>query len=177
MPLPSIPMHVRRGLGTGTTSFDYQPHRSAATDAGLSIDVDAAIEHLLDLGAKRIFVMGFCFGGRAAFMQASKPGVAGVVGFYGWPTKDENGLSPVRQARKGLIRAPVLALYGGADEKITHDDISAFERALDDAGVAHETVVYAGAPHSFFDRKMGEHADACADAWVRLLDFVGAGAA
>jgi carboxymethylenebutenolidase len=33
--------------------------------------------------------------------------------------------------------------------------------------------VYAGAPHSFFDRKQTEFADASADAWRRVKEFVG----
>ena len=36
----------------------------------------------------------------------------------------------------------------------------------------HEIVVYPGAPHSFFDRRFEEHADACADAWRRVLAFL-----
>jgi carboxymethylenebutenolidase len=31
--------------------------------------------------------------------------------------------------------------------------------------------VYAGAPHSFFDRSFAQWQDACADAWQRILDF------
>ena len=40
------------------------------------------------------------------------------------------------------------------------------------AGVEHELVVYEGAPHSFFDRRYEEYADASADAWQRVLAFV-----
>jgi carboxymethylenebutenolidase len=34
-------------------------------------------------------------------------------------------------------------------------------------------VTYDGAPHSFFDRKQEEFADASADAWERTLRFIG----
>ena len=44
--------------------------------------------------------------------------------------------------------------------------------ALAAAGVEHEVVTYAGAPHSFFDRKQEEFADASEDAWRRVLDFL-----
>ena len=33
-------------------------------------------------------------------------------------------------------------------------------------------VIYPGAPHSFFDRRFEEHAEACADAWRRVLAFL-----
>ena len=45
-------------------------------------------------------------------------------------------------------------------------------RGLADTGIAYEIVTYAGAPHSFFDRKYEEHARACEDAWRRTLDFL-----
>jgi carboxymethylenebutenolidase len=43
--------------------------------------------------------------------------------------------------------------------------------------VEHESVVYPGAPHSFFDRHQAEFADASADAWRRMLEFMDAPAA
>jgi carboxymethylenebutenolidase len=33
-------------------------------------------------------------------------------------------------------------------------------------------VTYPGAPHSFFDRKQEDYADASADAWERVLGFI-----
>jgi carboxymethylenebutenolidase len=33
-------------------------------------------------------------------------------------------------------------------------------------------IVYDGAPHSFFDRSYELHAEACDDAWRRVLRFV-----
>jgi len=38
----------------------------------------------------------------------------------------------------------------------------------------HEIVVYSGAPHSFFDRRATEFADASADACRRVLGFIAA---
>ena len=61
---------------------------------------------------------------------------------------------------------------GGADQAISADDVAAFEAALAEAGVEHEVVTYDGAPHSFFDRKQEEFADASADAWRRVLAFL-----
>ena len=40
------------------------------------------------------------------------------------------------------------------------------------AGVDHETIVYEGAPHSFFDRKADEFADQSAAAWAATLGFI-----
>lgn len=155
--------------------FDYSPHREAARDEGVRADVRAAAQLLRDEGATRAVSMGFCFGGRASLMQASQEGIDGVIAFYGPPTRREEeraGTSPLEEAQGGLVRAPVLGLYGGADRGIPVEDVETYDRALEQAGVDRRIVVYPDAPHSFFDRKMSEHADACRDAWARVLGFV-----
>jgi dienelactone hydrolase len=58
------------------------------------------------------------------------------------------------------MRAPILALQGGADQAISHDDNLAFEHALRKAGKDYELVEFKGAPHSFFDRKQEEFQEA-----------------
>lgn len=53
------------------------------------------------------------------------------------------------------------------------EQVRDFEGKLGDAHIEHEIEIYAGAPHSFFDRSYAEHADACEDAWRRVLGFLG----
>jgi carboxymethylenebutenolidase len=162
------------GTGYREDDFDFTPHREAVTDEQVASDVQAAAAHLGGLGCGRVFVVGYCFGGRQALLQAARPGIDGVIGFYGSPTREgSEGRSPLGDAREGLVRSPVLALYGGADQGIPAADIEAYDAALEAAGVPHQMVVYPGAPHSFFDRTMDEHAEACADAWRRILEFTG----
>jgi len=153
--------------------FEYQPHREAVRDEGVRADVRAAAELLRVNGATRALTMGFCFGGRASLMQASQEGLDGVIAFYGSPTQSqEGGRSPLEEAQAGLVRSPVLGLYGGADRGIPVEDVEAYDRALDEAGVEHRVVVYPDAPHSFFDRTMSEHAEICREAWAAVLGFV-----
>ena len=131
----------------------------------------AAVEHLRS-SYSAIFTVGFCFGGRQSWLAAaSGHGLAGAVGFYGRPGLGNDG-SPGPAQRAGEIEAPILALQAGDDQHITAADNAAFEHALAAAGVGHELVTYEGAPHSFFDRKHEEFADAWEDAWRRVLDFV-----
>jgi carboxymethylenebutenolidase len=68
----------------------------------------------------------------------------------------------------------LLILAAGADAATSPEENAAFDRALNDAGVDHEFVEYAGAPHSFFDRSFAQWDDACSDAWKRMLGFVDA---
>jgi carboxymethylenebutenolidase len=151
--------------------FDPGPHRQAATDEGLRADVRAAAVALRELGATRVLTVGFCFGGRASLMQASQESVDGVVAFYGPPRGEGTGGSPLAEVSDGIVRVPVLGLYGAEDRGIPIEDTESYSAALAAAGVDHRIVVYPGAPHSFFDRRMSEHADASRDAWARLLGF------
>jgi carboxymethylenebutenolidase len=153
--------------------FDHAPHRAAALDDGFRADVRAAAGALRGLGATAVVSMGFCFGGRASLLQASQDSVDGAIAFYGPPARSEGGApSPLDEAERGLVRVPVLGLYGGADRGIPAADLEAYDRALDAAAIEHRIVVYPDAPHSFFDRSMTEHAEACRDAWGHVLGFV-----
>src|SRR5438093_1849449 len=153
-------------------AFDYTEHFAQTTQAGVQADVGAAVEHLRARGARAIFTVGFCFGGRNSWLAATGGhGLAGAVGFYGRPGEDREGNpGPLQRARE--LDAPILALQAGADQNITPGDNAAFEQALDEAGVEHELVVYDGAPHRFFDRKQEEFAAASEGAWRRVLDFM-----
>jgi carboxymethylenebutenolidase len=152
--------------------FEYMPHVDQTTQEGIQADVGAAVARLEEDGCGGIVTVGFCFGGRNSWLAAaSGHGLAGAIGFYGRPGAGRDGTpGPALRARE--LEAPILALMGGADAGISADDVAAFERALQEAAVEHEVVVYPGAPHSFFDRKQDEYSDASADAWRRVLAFI-----
>ncbi len=152
--------------------FEYMPHVDQTTAEGIQADVGAAVARLRDQGATTVFTVGFCFGGRHSWLAAAGGhGLAGAIGFYGRPGPGRDG-SPGPTQRAGELDAPILALMGGADAGIPVEDVRAFEDALGAAGVEHEVAIYDGAPHSFFDRKFEEFADASENAWRRLLAFV-----
>jgi len=106
------------------------------------------------------------------FAERGYPALAyGSIGLYSRPGEASDGTAgPVQVASQ--IAAPNHAPLARADANITAGDNDAFERALGEAGVEHELVVYEGAPHSFFDRKQEEFAAASEDAWARVLDFL-----
>ena len=163
------------GIEKRDDDFDYMPHVEQTTQRGLQRDVAAAVAYLRSSeggGCTAIFTVGFCFGGRNSWLAAAGDhGLAGAIGFYGRPGAGRDG-SPGPSARAAELAAPILALMGGDDPGIPVEDVTAFDEALDAAGVEHEVVVYPGAPHSFFDRKHEEFAAASEDAWTRTLSFV-----
>jgi carboxymethylenebutenolidase len=98
-------------------------------------------------------------------------GFDGVVGFYGMPgTGGPLGPGPTQVA--GQLRAPILGVFGGADEHIPQDQVQAFVAALTSNGVEHELLVYPNAPHSFFDVKHSEHTEASIQAWTATHRFL-----
>jgi carboxymethylenebutenolidase len=119
-----------------------------------------------------VSTVGFCFGGRHSWLAAAGGhGLVAAIGFYGRPGPAADG-TPGPTQRADELKAPILALMGGADQAIPAHDVDAFERALSDAGVDHDIHTYEGAPHSFFDRRHDEFADASEDAWERVLWFI-----
>ncbi len=167
------------GVGTAATrgdDFDAMAHARRTDPDSIAADVAAAVAHVRSPeggGAERVFTVGFYFGGRASFNQAGRGhGLAGVIGFYGRPApSDEHDRNaPILLA--STYRCPVLGLFGGADQGITAEHVEGFRTALQEAGVPNELITYPGAPHSFFDRRFEEYAEACEDAWRRVLSFV-----
>jgi carboxymethylenebutenolidase len=159
------------GVSKRSDDFEYMPHVAETKPGTVQEDFGACVRHLRALESRAIFTVGFCFGGRNSwFAAASGHGLAGAIGFYGFPTERGGVLGPASRAAD--MECPILALQAGADQNITAVENAAFEAALREAGVEHEIVVYDGAPHSFFDRKQEEFADASADAWRRVLAFI-----
>jgi carboxymethylenebutenolidase len=164
------------GLDARDESFDHMSHVGKATFAGLVADATAAADLLRSTSggdARAVFSIGFCFGGRLALLTATLGlDLAGVIGFYGPPVGPGRADMPAPAEVAGRIRSPLLAIYGGADQGIPATNVETFRRALDEAGVEHRVVTYDGAPHSFFDRRAEEYADASAQAWEEVLAFI-----
>ena len=159
------------GVEKRDDEFDYMPHVQQTTPDGIQADVAAVVAHLRAAGCTSIFTVGFCFGGRNSWLAAAAGhDLAGAIGFYGMPAERNGVAGPTERA--GEIAAPILALQAGADEHILAEHNAAFDAALSEAGVEHDVVTYEGAPHSFFDRKQEQFADASDDAWRRVLAFV-----
>jgi carboxymethylenebutenolidase len=162
------------GVGERDEDFPYPDHVAQTTPETIQLDVAAAAAWLRsgEGGSSRaLFTLGFCFGGRHSWLAAAAGlDLSGAIGFYGMPGERDGRPGPTQRAAD--LRAPILGLMGGADAAISGEVVTAFEEALDAAGVESDIVTYPGAPHSFFDRKYEEFAGASEDAWVRTLTFI-----
>jgi carboxymethylenebutenolidase len=153
------------GVDKRPDDWDYMPLVQQLTHEQVQADVAACVRDVQALGCSAIFTVGFCFGGSGSWAAAAwGHGLAGAVGFYGRPGRM---IELVPQ-----LEAPILALQGGADQGIPHEDNLEFEQALRTMGKDYELIEFEGAPHSFFDRKQEEFRAASDDAWQRTLAFI-----
>jgi carboxymethylenebutenolidase len=121
----------------------------------------------------RIGVTGFCRGGMYALLFAAQNSdVKAAVPWYG-PIKPAKAagirdVGPLDVAAK--ITAPVLGLYGEADQGIPATDVKEMEAALKAAGKTAEFILYPGAPHAFnADYRQSYRPEAAKDAWTRCV--------
>ena len=167
------------GTAKRPDDFAFQEHVTAARakPALIQADVAASAAALRTrTGAQRVFVLGFCMGGRVAFNAAAEQDdLSGVVGFYGVTRKRDEADTDAPIDKVARMKAPVLGLFGGADGGIPAEDNERFDAALAGRKLAHEIVTYPGAPHSFFDRSFAQYEGECADAWRRVLGFFSTG--
>ena len=142
-------------------------------------EVGAGLDVLVAQGARdgRLAVIGFCMGGRLAFLANAVHGerLAASVSFYG------GGIAPAvaRGKRKPLIdrvaevSAPQLLIYGARDASIASDEHARLAQALSDANKRYTLAVLPDAPHAFatFDRE-SYHAPAAEAAWRIAFAFL-----
>ncbi len=121
----------------------------------------------------KIATWGFGWGGTAAFLSASLPGLSAAVAFYGQsiarplPGADKAAIDEVDD-----IRAPLLLVFGGHDEQIGEHDIETIRRKLTEGGKTFEIEVYPEVGHSFFREDLDTlAARQIADAWDRVNAF------
>jgi carboxymethylenebutenolidase len=164
------------GISSRDEAFEYMPHVMQLQLATFFQDVSAALDHLRsgEGAARSTFTLGFCMGGTLSFLTGTKEDfdLAGVIGFYAGMSRKFAGANKTLLEEAEHIRYPALGLFGGDDPVISEDMVREFDGKLDSAGLPHEVIIYPGAPHSFFDKRATDFADASADAWQRVLSFM-----
>lgn len=129
--------------------------------------VSAVAEYGMSLpAARRAYgVVGFCWGGTTSFTHAIHASGLGAAAVY-------YGSSPDVE-QYASIRAPVLGLYGGADERV-NATIPAAEEAMQALGKSYEPHVFPGAGHGFLRQQTGQdgaNMTATEQAWPLTVAF------
>ena len=111
----------------------------------------------------KVGVIGYCSGGRQAFMIACTLDVDAAVDCYGG--RADISLAP-------NLRCPLLGLFGNEDQNPSPDDVAAMAKALEDNSKDFEFHSYDDAGHAFFsvDRPM-YRVEAAKDGWKQVWKF------
>lgn len=142
-------------------------------DAQVLSDLDATAAWALANGGngEKLAITGFCWGGRIVWLYAAhNPKLRAAVAWYGRLTGDKDELHPKQPIElAGEIKAPVLGLYGGADQGIPVEVVEMFEDDLKAAKSRCEIVIYPDAPHGFHaDYRPSYRKQPAEDGWKRL---------
>ena len=165
------------GLTSRADAFEYMPHVQQLKLEGVFADAQASLAHLRASAGteKPSFLAGFCMGGGLTIQTGVVGfGLAGVIPFYAGMSRAIGGAKGTALDVAPGMKVPLLGFFGGADQGIPVEQVHALDVALDKSGIEHEVVIYPGAPHSFFDRRATDFAEASADAWKRMLGFIAA---
>lgn len=124
--------------------------------------------------AGKLAITGFCWGGRIVWLYAAhNPSLKAAVAWYGrltGPTNERTPKHPLDLVRQ--MKAPVLGLYGGADQGIPVASVQQMEAAMKAAGKPAEFHIYDGAPHAFnADYRPSYRKEAAEDGWKRMLTW------
>lgn len=144
-------------------------------DVQVMADLDATVrwagEHYGDTA--RLGITGFCWGGRVVWLYAAhNPKLTAGVAWYGSLVPRQSNPLQLKQAIDlvAAMRAPVLGLYGEADQGIPQSSIERMRAAIKAAGKASEIVVYPEGPHGFHaDYRPSYRKEMADDGWNRLL--------
>ena len=122
--------------------------------------------------AARLGITGFCWGGRITWLYAEhNAGLKAGVAWYGKLVGDPTPQTPKHPLDLvGDLKAPVLGLYGAADQGIPVDTVERMRAACQASGKTCEFVIYPDTPHAFnADYRPSYREGPAKDAWARML--------
>jgi carboxymethylenebutenolidase len=146
-------------------------------DAQVMSDLDAAVAWAEKSGkgdVNRLGITGFCWGGRIVWLYAAhNPKLKAGVAWYGRLVGQSSDLTPKNPIDLvAELKAPVLGLYGGADQGIPTDTVEKMQAALKTAGNPSQIILYPDTPHGFFaDYRPSYRKERAEDGWKRLLEW------
>ena len=140
-------------------------------------DLDAAVTWAKNSGhgdTAKLAITGFCWGGRIVWLYAAhNPNLKAGVAWYGRLDSQKDDLHPTQPIDLvGELKAPVLGLYGGADQGIPNELVAKMQEKLKAAGKPSEIILYPDTPHGFYaDYRPSYRKDQADDGWKKLQEW------
>lgn len=144
-------------------------------------DCGAALAHLrgLERCSGSVGVIGYCSGGRQAFLAACSLPLDAAVDCYGGfvvgapPSGVASGAMPLLE-KAAQLACPVLGLFGAEDSHPSPDEVRTLDTELTRLGKEHEFHSYPGAGHAFFaSDRPSYRVEAALEGWRAVWDFFG----
>ncbi len=150
-------------------------------DAQCVGDVDAAVRYLRALPASngRVGAIGYCSGGRQAYLVACNLDIDAAVDCYGGRVvAAPEDLTPARPIspidRTPHLRCPLLGLFGAEDGNPSPDQVAEIEAALRANNKTYEFHTFDDAGHAFFSvDRPNYRVEASKEGWKLIWDFFG----
>jgi carboxymethylenebutenolidase len=150
-------------------------------DERLVGDVAGAADYLrgLEHSNGNVGVIGYCSGGRQAYLAACSLPLQAAVDCYGAFIigRPPAGLPLKVQPIIGLARnlaCPLLGLFGAEDSHPSPEETAELAKVLSELGKEHEFHTYDGASHAFFAvERPSYRVEAANDGWQKIWDFYG----
>ena len=148
---------------------ELQPLMGALTPEAVAHDGRAYFGKLAELAPGPVGITGYCMGVRLAIVAAcSAPErVAALAGFHGGRLVTDDPASPHRLV--GSLQGELYFGHADNDASMTPENIAELERALDAAGVAYRSELYAGAAHGYTMSDTAAYDDAACERHFREL--------
>ncbi|MEB3292021.1 MAG: dienelactone hydrolase family protein [Synechococcales bacterium] len=130
-----------------------------------------------EIQSDRIGTVGFCMGGRFAFLanSAHVGRIKAAVSFYGGGIADEADPigRPALLNQVSAMRSPLLLIYGAEDELIKREEHKKITEALSTAKQRYTLTVFPEAKHGFAnsERKDAYNEAAANEAWDMTFGF------
>lgn len=172
-------LHHRQGPGTPAEMSARVRDDGGQRDAFVLGDLQGALDHVRSLpdATGKVGIIGFCSGGRVAYMAGCNLELDAAVDCWGGnviPAPDrinENQPTPVIEMTPGM-RCPILGLFGNDDANPDVEQVNAIESELRKHGKDYEFHRYDGAGHAFFNWAGAAHRpQQAADGWEKVFDF------
>jgi len=152
---------------------------SKVPDAQVCADLDAAVAFAgasKQADVKRVGLVGYCWGGRTAWIYAKhNPRLKAAVAYYGLLNgmkSDIKPQDPVEFAEQ--IKVPVLGLYSGIDAFIPMNVVDQMRAGIAKSGSGSEIVVFPNVNHGFnadyrptYDKIAATYAQKLAFDWLK----------
>jgi carboxymethylenebutenolidase len=142
-------------------------------------DVGSAVEYLRALASAngKVGVIGYCSGGRQAYVVACSVDIDAAVDCYGGRVvAAPEDLTPARPIspidRTPDLRCPLLGLFGAEDTNPSPEQTAIIEAALKANGKTYEFHTFEDAGHAFFSVDRPHYrVDAAREGWKLIWSF------